>query len=182
MARLITISNRLPISVKVKDGNFIYEQSVGGLATGLSSTGAKENWWVGWPGMTIKPEDHDSLTARMNHDTLQPVFLNDRDYENFYEGFSNKTVWPPFHYFKQYTIYKKTYWEAYRKVKMSASEEVKKIAQPDDVFGARLPVNAAASCSVRHSLMQLLAFSCIFALLYELFRSCPWRKEILEEY
>jgi trehalose-6-phosphate synthase len=38
MARLITISNRLPISVKVVDDNFVYTTSVGGLATGLSST------------------------------------------------------------------------------------------------------------------------------------------------
>lgn len=57
MPRLITISNRLPISVKVKDGEFIYEQSVGGLATGLSSIDAKDSYWVGWPGMTIRPDD-----------------------------------------------------------------------------------------------------------------------------
>ena len=124
MPRLITISNRLPISVKVKDGNFIYEQSVGGLATGLSSTNNSENYWVGWPGMTIRTEDQDALKERMNNDNLQPVFLSDRDYENFYEGFSNKTVWPLFHYFKQYTVYKKTYWEAYKKVNQCFLDEI----------------------------------------------------------
>ncbi len=182
MPRLITISNRLPISVKVKDGNFIYEQSVGGLATGLSSTNTSENYWVGWPGMTIRTEDQDALKERMNNDNLQPVFLTDRDYENFYEGFSNKTIWPLFHYFKQYTVYKKTYWEAYKKVNQCFRDEIVKIAQPDDIFW----VHDYQLMLLPGMLREVFPDATIGFFLhipfpsYELFRSCPWRKEILQ--
>ncbi len=182
MPRLITISNRLPISVKVKNGEFVYEQSVGGLATGLSSTDAKENYWVGWPGMTIKADDQADLATRMNADHLQPVFLTDREYENFYEGFSNKIIWPLFHYFKQYATYKKTYWEAYRQVNERFCEEIKKIARPDDVFW----VHDYQLMLLPKMLREAYPDATIGYFLhipfpsYELFRSLPWRKEVLE--
>jgi trehalose 6-phosphate synthase/phosphatase len=182
MPRLITISNRLPISVKVKDGNFIYEQSVGGLATGLSSTNTSENYWVGWPGMTIRTEDQDALKERMNNDNLQPVFLSDRDYENFYEGFSNKTIWPLYHYFKQYTVYKKTYWEAYKKVNQCFRDEIVKIAQPDDIFWVHDYQLMLLPALLREAFPDATIgfFLHIPFPSYELFRSCPWRKEILQ--
>jgi len=182
MPRLITISNRLPISVKVKEGAFVYEQSVGGLATGLSSTDARENYWVGWPGMTIKADDQPGLATRMNGDNLQPVFLTDREYENFYEGFSNKIIWPLFHYFKQYVSYKKTFWEAYRQVNERFCEEIKKIARPDDVFW----VHDYQLMLLPKMLREAYPDATIGFFLhipfpsYELFRSLPWRKEILE--
>ncbi len=181
MPRLITISNRLPISVKIKNDAFVYEQSVGGLATGLSSTDAKENFWVGWPGMTIKQEDQAALTAQMNSDNLQPVFLTDKEYENFYEGFSNKTIWPLFHYFKQYSVYKKTYWEAYQKVNEHFCAEIQKIARPDDVFW----VHDYQLMLLPQMLREIYPDATIGFFLhipfpsYELFRSLPWRKEVL---
>lgn len=184
MARLITISNRLPISVKLVDDNFVYATSVGGLATGLSSTEAvRENYWVGWPGSTIEaPKDQEDLKARLNQDNMQPVFLTDHEYENFYEGFSNKTIWPLFHYFTQYTIYKKSYWEYYKKVNQLFCEEIKKIAQPDDVFW----VHDYQLMLLPGMLREVFSNATIGFFLhipfpsYEIFRTLPWRKEILE--
>jgi trehalose 6-phosphate synthase/phosphatase len=182
MPRLITVSNRLPISVKVQDDKFVYVQSVGGLATGLSSTDAKENFWVGWPGMTIKPEDQKELKERMNSDHLQPVFLTDRDYENFYEGFSNKTIWPLYHYFKQHTTFKKTYWEAYKKVNQLFCDEIVKIAQPDDIFWVHDYQLMLLPAMLREKFPDATIgyFLHIPFPSYELFRALPWRREILE--
>ena len=44
MGRLIVVSNRLPVRVKVKGRELKIEPSVGGLATGL---------WIGWPGVAL---------------------------------------------------------------------------------------------------------------------------------
>lgn len=53
MARLIIISNRLPVSVVRNGESFDFKSSVGGLATGLSSIGQStyETIWIGWPGI-----------------------------------------------------------------------------------------------------------------------------------
>lgn len=184
MPRLITVSNRLPISVKVIDEKFVYEKSVGGLATGLSSTDAvKENFWVGWPGSTIESaKDQAELKAKMNEDNMQPVYLTDQEYDNFYEGFSNKTVWPLFHYFTQYTVYKKSYWEYYKKVNQLFCDEIKKIARPDDVFW----VHDYQLMLLPGMLREIFPDATIGFFLhipfpsYEIFRTLPWRKEILE--
>ena len=48
MRRLIIVSNRLPINVQKRKGNFIFEPSAGGLATGLGSFyKSHESIWVG---------------------------------------------------------------------------------------------------------------------------------------
>jgi trehalose 6-phosphate synthase/phosphatase len=184
MPRLITISNRLPISVKLVDDNFVYTTSVGGLATGLSSTDTvKENYWVGWPGSTIEAaKDQAELKQKLNADNMQPVFLTDNEYDNFYEGFSNKTIWPLFHYFTQYTTYKKSYWEYYRKVNQLFCDEIKKIAQPDDVFW----VHDYQLMLLPGMLREIFPDATIGFFLhipfpsYEIFRTLPWRKEVLQ--
>ena len=38
-----------------------------------------------------------------------PVFLSDEQYKNYYEGYSNSTLWPLCHYFFAYTLYKRTF-------------------------------------------------------------------------
>ncbi len=184
MPRLITISNRLPVSVKRIDEKLVYETSVGGLATGLSSTEAvKENYWVGWPGGTFdSAQDKLELQQKLALNNMQPVFLTESDYEKFYEGFSNKTIWPLFHYFTQYTKYNKHYWETYKKVNQQYCDEVQKIAQPDDIFW----VHDYQLMLLPGMLRKIFPDATIGFFLhipfpsYELFRGLPWRQEILE--
>ena len=61
-----------------------------------------------------------------------PVFLSDRQYENYYEGYSNSTLWPLCHYFFAYTLYKKNFWESYREVNAVFCEEISRIVEPND--------------------------------------------------
>ena len=57
--RIVVVSNRLPFTVVPENGEMIFKESVGGLATGLSGTLGSlqtasspelEYLWVGWPG------------------------------------------------------------------------------------------------------------------------------------
>ena len=58
MSKTIIVSNRLPISLRHRNGRFEFKPSAGGLATGLDSIyKAGENIWIGWPGNTV--EDHE---------------------------------------------------------------------------------------------------------------------------
>ncbi|MBC8109942.1 MAG: bifunctional alpha,alpha-trehalose-phosphate synthase (UDP-forming)/trehalose-phosphatase [Verrucomicrobia bacterium] len=184
MARLITISNRLPVSVKRIDEKLVYESSVGGLATGLSSTqSVRENFWVGWPGGTFdSPYDQMELRQKMSEKNMHPVFLSENDYEKFYEGFSNKTVWPLFHYFTQYTRYNKGYWDAYKRVNQQFCDEIVRIANADDIFWVHDYQLMLLPGMLRKKFPNATIgfFLHIPFPSYEIFRGLPWRQEILE--
>ncbi len=49
--------------------------------------------WVGWagqPALEFEPFDNDGIH-------IIPVALSSEEIENYYEGFSNDTLWPLYH-------------------------------------------------------------------------------------
>lgn len=183
MARIIIISNRLPVTIDRKDGELFYHPSAGGLATGLSSLDQSfERIWIGWPGKAVDDEmERDSISYQFQKDGMVPVFLNRRDVELFYEGFSNKTIWPHFHYFTQYTAYKETYWQAYKRVNTAFVEVIQKHIQPDDMVWVHDYQLMLVPGLLREKFPDLSIgfFLHIPFPSYEIFRTLPWRKEIL---
>ncbi len=183
MSRIIIVSNRLPISVQLEDGQFTYQPSAGGLATGLKSLHESGDvLWIGWPGYTFGPEeDTTEVTNYLKADKMAPVYITAEDYEDFYEGFSNKTIWPLFHYFQQFTNYSSQYWEAYKKVNQQYCDEVLRIVKPGD----RIWVHDYQLMLLPKLIRQQLPDAIIGFFLhipypsYEIFRTLPWRKEIL---
>ena len=55
-------------------------------------------------------------------------------YGDYYNGFSNSTLWPLFHYFPSLTEYKKEHFDAYFKVNRIFSKRMDEIIQPGDVI------------------------------------------------
>src|SRR5690348_14851785 len=118
--RLIIVSNRAPVSIYKEGDSYRYEESSGGLASGLRAYVDKiskkspdiEIIWIGWPGASVDDEEKVSQDIFEKY-KVRCVFLSDDLMENFYEGFCNKTIWPLFHYFPVYTVYEKTYWDQY---------------------------------------------------------------------
>jgi trehalose 6-phosphate synthase/phosphatase len=94
---------------------FGFQPSEGGLATGLGSIYRQEdNVWVGWPGLFVEDEAEEALIAeQLAQDSMAPVFLTEAEIRDYYEGFSNSTLWPTFHYFPQLATYEDAHWQAY---------------------------------------------------------------------
>lgn len=133
--KLYIISNRLPVKVnKDKNGHLIFSRSEGGLATGLNSLEIScEKHWIGWPGIcTDNEEERMEIRSQLEDMMFHPIFLSDEQYKNYYEGYSNSTIWPLCHYFYAYTQYKQDYWSSYKEVNRLFCEEAIKIIQPDD--------------------------------------------------
>ena len=135
MSRLVIISNRLPITINKEAGELIYYPSAGGLATGLNSLDdEREKIWIGWPGREISNEWEQSAIKRdLKEKGLIPVFLSKKEIQLYYEGFSNKVVWPHFHYFTQYTTYQDDFWGAYQEVNQRFADEVVEHLRPEDM-------------------------------------------------
>ncbi|MEQ9620118.1 MAG: bifunctional alpha,alpha-trehalose-phosphate synthase (UDP-forming)/trehalose-phosphatase [Deltaproteobacteria bacterium] len=139
MSKLIIVSNRLPVTVKKSRGKFKFQPSVGGLVTGIGSLDmGKEQIWAGWPGITFSgyksKVDTKKLREMLVAESYYPVLLSKNDIENYYHGFCNEIIWPLFHYFVQYAIYEKKFWESYRKVNETFSNAVLEVAGNDDVI------------------------------------------------
>lgn len=135
MSRIVIISNRLPVTIQKEEGNLIYHPSAGGLATGLNSLdGPWERIWIGWPGQEIEEAwEREAVRRNLSRDGLFPVFLSGEEISLYYEGFSNKVIWPHFHYFTQYTTYRDNYWEAYQNVNRRFADEVIPLLREDDL-------------------------------------------------
>ncbi|MCB0559874.1 MAG: bifunctional alpha,alpha-trehalose-phosphate synthase (UDP-forming)/trehalose-phosphatase [Lewinellaceae bacterium] len=184
MSRLVIISNRLPVTIKKKKGDLIYHPSAGGLATGLNSL--DESWekiWIGWPGQEIKEAwERESVRRDLAKDGLFPVFLTQEDISLYYEGFSNKAIWPHFHYFTQYTTYRDKYWAAYKAVNRTFAEAVIPLIREDDLVWVHDYQLMLLPAMIREAFPNLSIgfFLHIPFPSYEVFRILPWRKEILD--
>lgn len=183
MKNLIIVANRLPVSIgKGKDGH-IYRPSVGGLATGLSSLRRSyHSLWMGWPGYdTSAAVEKQEIETRLAQEDMYPVFLSKKQIVNYYDGFSNKTIWPLFHYFKQYAIFEKELWEGYRQVNKIFCDQVLNLAGPDDMIWIHDYHLMLLPALIREKLPEVAIgfFLHIPFPSYEIYRSLPWRKELI---
>lgn len=137
MKRILVISNRLPLTVTKRENKLRFHPSVGGLATGLSSLARSyDNIWIGWPGLALEriEEERKLITRKLKQENCHPVFIKQTDMENYYYGFCNRTIWPLFHYFTQYSMYSRKTWNSYLRVNQIFCSEIVRIAKPDDII------------------------------------------------
>ena len=185
--RMIFVSNRLPVFIEKKKGKVQYRPSPGGLATGLSSFYKNyESVWIGWCGVTsetLNDKEREDVRRRLlTEHRCAPVFLTRADMKNFYYGFCNKTVWPLFHYFTNYTIYDQGTWRTYAKVNERFCEIVMQHANADDTIWIHDYQLLLLPKLLRERLpdTKIGFFLHIPFPSFEIFRLLPWRNEILE--
>ena len=132
--KLYIIANRLPVKVAGTNGKFAFSRSEGGLATGLDSLQTSyEKHWIGWPGICANEEkDQQEINEKLQEMNFHPVFLSEKQIENYYEGYSNSTIWPLCHYFYAYTLYKNCFWQSYQQVNRLFCEEICRLVRPGD--------------------------------------------------
>lgn len=139
MKRNLVVANRLPVTVtRNEDGSLSYQESAGGLAIGLGSIYRSYNGaWIGWPGILLEEGAQGEISGIMDHLRDQhcyPLFLSKKEFEGYYYGFSNKTIWPLFHYFPHYSIFDTRFWDAYVRVNRRFADAVAACAGEDDTI------------------------------------------------
>lgn len=183
MGRIIIVSNRLPVKTQQKDGELVYKPSEGGLATGLGSVYRKRNnLWIGWPGTYIESyQQEKEVKQALAEASMFPVFLTRKEIKEYYEGFSNETLWPTFHYFPQYAVYEQKFWEAYVNVNQKFCDEVARIVKAGDTVWINDYQLLLLPSMLREKFPKLSIgfFLHIPFPSYEIFRLLPWREELL---
>ena len=185
MGKTIIISNRLPLQINISENNLEVSPSVGGLATGLKTFHQEgDSIWIGWTGLAAEeiPEKlQPEVVEKANEQDCIAVSLTSEEIEKFYYGFSNRTIWPLFHYFMEYTEFDPEHWEAYKQVNQKYADAVVEHLEDGDTVWVHdyqlllLPqMIRDKNPSVTIGFFNHIPFPS-----YEVFRTLPWREEIL---
>ncbi|WP_223642525.1 bifunctional alpha,alpha-trehalose-phosphate synthase (UDP-forming)/trehalose-phosphatase [Corallococcus sp. EGB] len=137
MARLLLVSNRLPVTVKAEKDAVSVVRSAGGLATGLSQPHERSGgMWIGWPGDVSRLTDGQRAQVEKQLSDLRcvPLYLSASEVSRFYEGYSNRVLWPLCHYMLDRIPRQDRDWEAYRKVNERFADLAAKHYQPGDTI------------------------------------------------
>src|SRR5690554_285464 len=184
MSKIIMVSNRLPVKVTRTEGRLEYLPSEGGLATGVGSLMKEDsgNLWIGWAGMSFEdPQDMEEVDEGLRSRGMVPVFLTEREEEEFYLGFSNQTLWPAFHYFVQDINYDHTNWETYVEVNRKFALKVLDHVEEGDtvwIHDYQLLLLPGMLREARPDL-SIGFFLHIPFPSYEVIRTLPWRADLL---
>ena len=176
---MVVLANRLPFDmVKQPDGSTVARQAPGGLVTALAPILARrEGAWIGWPGSAdtdVEPTTAEGLT-------LQPVRLSAAEVDNYYEGFSNATLWPLYHDAVAPSVFHRPWWDAYFAVNERFAREAAEVAAPN----ATVWVHDYQLQLVPQMLRRLRPDVRIGFFLHipfppaELFTRLPWRRQIV---
>jgi len=134
---LYIAANRLPITAVKQGKDYAFDESPGGVATGLRTWAERmpdrEIAWVGWPGVIPRSRrDERLLREKLLARKVHPVFMSRKELDAFYGGFCNKTIWPLFHYFTLHATYSPVDWECYRKVNKDYANVLLPLLKPGD--------------------------------------------------
>jgi trehalose 6-phosphate synthase/phosphatase len=141
--RLILVSNRLPFQLQEKDGKVSLKQSDGGLVTALKSYFDQdtnedtfdEKIWIGSADFPhSRWEKFISQDGDGSQFAVEPIFIDPKIYNKFYNGFCNATLWPLFHYFPSFVVYEKEYFEMYEEANQLFADKLLQIIQPGDTI------------------------------------------------
>lgn len=176
----VVVANRLPVDLeRLPDGHSRWKRSPGGLVTALEPIlRGNKGAWIGWAGVPdgeVEPFVEDGLE-------LHPVPLAASEVADYYEGFSNATLWPLYHDVIVRPEYRREWWAAYVEVNRRFAEYTAKVAAD----GATVWVQDYQLQLVPKMLRMLRPDLTIGFFLHipfppvELFMQMPWRTEIVE--
>ena len=186
MARILIVSNRLPVTVSKNKDKIKFLPSAGGLATGMSSF--HQNYdclWIGWPGIVkdrINEKGIKEIITKLERLNNYPVFLSQSQIQAYYNGFCNKTIWPLFHSFTQYAVYQNSLWDEYNRVNRIFCEVILNIVRPDDIIWVHDYQLMLLPKMLREKRPDLTIgfFLHIPFPPQEIYRLLPWREKILK--
>ncbi|WP_019148909.1 alpha,alpha-trehalose-phosphate synthase (UDP-forming) [Timonella senegalensis] len=177
---LVMVSNRLPVDITLDHaGDIQWTRSPGGLVTALDPVvkNSKAAWvgWSGSPDIELDPFEADGTQ-------LVPVVLSAVEVEQYYEGFSNDTLWPLYHDVIAPPAYHRTWWEVYKRVNARfANAAAEQAAEGATVWvhDYQLQLVPALLRQFRPDL-KIGFFNHIPFPSFDLFQQLPWRRQILD--
>lgn len=126
--RLVIVSNR--VAMPKRNGG-----AAGGLAVGvLGALREHGGMWFGWSGELTNGSASDAKIVTRGKIDYATITLNDTDYEQYYNGYSNRVLWPTCHYLLDFIGYRRSDFEGYRRVNRVFAAKLLPLLKPDDII------------------------------------------------
>ncbi len=186
IAKLVLVSNRIPITITNENGELQGHPSSGGLVSALEPLLKKHGGiWVGSGGTEDTPEIRKILEQASGDRAYRyaPLFLTEEEQSNFYEGFSNEIIWPLFHDLQSRCNFDPSYWEFYQRVNRKFADAVEQASEPNDLIWIHdyQLMQVGKSLRERRPKAKLAFFLHIPFPSPDIYAKLPWRQQILED-
>src|SRR5580698_5501107 len=125
VGRLVCVSNRISLPRR--------GATPGGLAVGvlaaLQNTGGI---WFGWSGETSEAPNAEPEVVTRGNIRFATIDLKPGEFDAYYNGYCNSTLWPVFHYFPDRFTHDEAQVQAYQAVNAQFARQLLKLLRPDD--------------------------------------------------
>jgi trehalose 6-phosphate synthase len=129
VSRLIIVSNR--VAVPDPEG----PRQAGGLAVAVNAAlKRREGIWFGWSGKVRPQQDAPAephIVLRRGR-TVITIDLSEVDYQEYYNGFANRVVWPILHYRVDLAEFTSVELGGYLRVNALFADALSRFIRPDD--------------------------------------------------
>ncbi|TKR34171.1 alpha,alpha-trehalose-phosphate synthase (UDP-forming) [Luteimonas gilva] len=125
MSRLVVVSNRVALPGS---------DQAGGLAVALNAALQETGGlWFGWSGRIVRGASGELHEQREGDIAYLTVDLSKDDFDGYYNGFANRTLWPLLHFRPDLVDYNRETQAAYRRVNALFAEKLASELRPDDI-------------------------------------------------
>jgi trehalose 6-phosphate synthase len=126
VTRLVIVSNRVAQP---------REARAGGLATAMHSALSEIGGvWFGWSGTISEACASDVHREQVGNIAYATIDLGREDFDAYYNGFANRTLWPLFHHRLDLIDYRRGNYEGYLRVNKLFAQRLAGLIEPDDVI------------------------------------------------
>jgi trehalose 6-phosphate synthase len=122
------VSNR--VAVPSRDST----SYAGGLAVAVRSLLKRNDGiWFGWSGAVSVDEEVTTRTIQQGKLSYVVTDLATADYQEYYNGFANRVLWPILHYRLDFAEFSRRDLSGYRRVNVHFANQIADWLRPDDV-------------------------------------------------
>ena len=100
-----------------------------GVLAALEHTGGL---WFGWSGETSETPREDPESVTRGNIRFATIDLKPAEFDAYYNGYCNGTLWPLFHYFPDRFTHEQLQYEAYQAVNAQFAGQLLKLLEPGD--------------------------------------------------
>ncbi|MEQ8356711.1 MAG: alpha,alpha-trehalose-phosphate synthase (UDP-forming) [Kiloniellaceae bacterium] len=128
MTRLVVVSNRVAAAKQTRPG------AEGGLAVAVRAALREHGGiWFGWSGKVLERDYGQPTLTEAGKITYATIDLTQRDYDDYYVGFSNSTLWPLFHFRLDLAEFTQRTWAGYQRVNTLFAHRLQPLLKDSDV-------------------------------------------------
>src|ERR1043166_8489735 len=125
--RVIVVSNRVGLPSEGK-------ARAGGLEVVMRSFIKRNRGiWFGWSGQIAQGGSENVRTVERGGVTYITTDLNRADYQEYYNGFANRMLWPILHYRLDLAEFSRRDLSGYQRVNDQFAAQLQRLLKPDDI-------------------------------------------------